>query len=364
MIPIFHLTNLDMRMATDDDQHLPAYDHTTLSNVNVCPTWGILRYVHHLRMPGAARAMALEAGSAGHEGFAAVKWFQFHNTQVSSKCEGEIAERHGIRLFGEERFRGMKEVLSNGATDRTNVINFTLEALYSCGFYDDPSDRNRTVSNISEGLIAYIDRYNMLRYPIWVRDNTSPDSDIGIEIPFDTVLTIQYTTNVNGVEVEHEFKSRFIGKLDSLHWDAESLLAMEEKTGARLDDSWLAQWILSHQITGYCLAAGTFTALPCNNAMVSGMRIPIGKIPSEGIRKEAVPRRTLMYEKWAEWFIHTTDIIDMYKSDVVKAPMYTHSCNRYFRPCSFVPFCASETEEEKRDMMEEMEIDDWSPLND
>ena len=93
------------------------------------------------------------------------------------------------------------------------------------------------------------------------------------------------------------------------------------------------------------------------------MRIPIGRIPSEGIRKESVPRRALTYEKWAEWFIHTVEIIEKYRDEVEKAPMYTHSCNRYFSACSFLPFCASETEEEKIDMIEEMEYHFWSPLD-
>ena len=128
-----------------------------------------------------------------------------------------------------------------------------------------------------------------------------------IEIPFDIVVEIEHTSHQD-LEVPWMTKARFTGKLDGLHMNKDKLIVIEEKTGARLDDSWLAQWILSHQITGYCLAATTFTNLPCNHALVSGTRIPIGRIPAEGIRKEYVPRTPLMFEKWANWFVTTVQM--------------------------------------------------------
>ena len=60
-------------MATEADAWLPTYDHTKLSAINTCPTWGIVRYDMHLRMPGQGRALALEAGTAMHECFAFIR---------------------------------------------------------------------------------------------------------------------------------------------------------------------------------------------------------------------------------------------------------------------------------------------------
>ena len=356
----FQLVSLDARMATDEDSHLSAYDHTKLSNINVCPTWGILRYSMHKRMPGSARAMALEAGSASHEAFAAVRWYQFQAFQSKNKTHEAIAEKHGIRLFGDIRYPRMVDTLNEGSTHRTNAINFAVEALESSEFYDDIGDNRRTTSNISESIIAYIDAYDFERYPLWVRDDTDPDSDIGIEIPFDIVVTIQWDDG-NGLEA---IQARFVGKMDGLHWNKDELIIIEEKTGARLDDSWLSQWVLSHQITGYCLAATTFTSLPCSHALVSGMRIPIGRVPSEGIRREYVPRTPIFFEKWANWFVTSVQMEQHWKDNVINAPMYTHSCNRYFRACSFLPFCAAESVKEKEQIIEEMETDEWSPLHD
>ena len=77
----FELISLETRMATDEDKHLPTYDHTKLSAINTCPTWGILRYTHHKKMPGSSRAMALAAGSAAHDAFSAVRLYQYEKFQ-------------------------------------------------------------------------------------------------------------------------------------------------------------------------------------------------------------------------------------------------------------------------------------------
>jgi hypothetical protein len=364
----FNLISLNTRMATDEDANLPAYDHTKLSAINTCPTWGILRYSMHKRMPGSARSMALEAGGASHEAFAAVRMYQYEAFQCKNKIQRANAEKHGTRLFGNDRYQDIRDTFSDGATHRTNAINYAITALENSEFYDDIGDNRRTISNISESIIAYIDAYDMERYPIWIRDEKEVDTDIGIEIPFDIVVDIEYdngtTTTVSGYIDPQHLQARFTGKLDGLHYNNDELIIIEEKTGARLDDAWLSQWILSHQITGYCIASTTFTGLPCNHALVSGMRIPIGRIPSEGIRREYVPRTPLMFEKWANWFVTSIGVEQEWKENVVDAPMYTHSCNRYFRSCSFMPLCASNTVEEKQGIIEEMEYDEWSPLHD
>tara|TARA_R100001594_G_C4036753_1_gene262364 strand:+ start:544 stop:1620 length:1077 start_codon:yes stop_codon:yes gene_type:complete len=354
----FKLKNLDMRMATDDDKHLLAYDHTKLSNINTCPTWGILRYSLHKKMPGSSRSMALEAGAAAHEGFAAVRWYQYHSRQVQNKAQARLAEKEGIRIFGPDRFDKMRATLNPKHTDRTNLINFVLESLYSYGFYDDPSDTKRTVTNISEGLICYIDAYNMEKHPIYENENR-----IGVEIPFDIVVTIDWLEGSEGYTTEHQTKARFTGKLDGLQYDRGKLMICEDKTGSRLDDSWLAQWVLSHQITGYCLAGATFTGEDCFKAQVTGMKIPIARNPIDTIRKEKVNRRPDPFiEEWTRWFVHSVAIDQKYRDDLNNAPMYTHSCNRYFSSCSFVPYCVADIDE-RAQILEEMETDEWSPLH-
>jgi len=136
----------------------------------------------------------------------------------------------------------------------------------------------------------------------------------------------------------------------------------EDKTGARLDDSWLAQWILSHQITGYCLASSVFVGEPVHKARVTGMKIPIAKNIVDTVRDETVNRNELMYTKWAEWFIHSVLLFEDSMEDPLRAPMYTTSCNRYFNACSFLPFCACGDDVEKSEILAGMEVDEWNPL--
>ena len=69
-----------------------------------------------------------------------------------------------------------------------------------------------------------------------------------------------------------------------------------------------------------------------------------------------------MIEKWANWLVTTVEVEHQWRDQVINAPMYTHSCNRYFRSCSFLPFCAADNVEEKEQIISEMVDDEWSPL--
>lgn len=368
MTPI-EIINISTRLATKDDEHIACYDHTRLDAINTCPTWGIVRYSLHKRMPGAGRQMALEAGTAGHDGFAAVKLFQFWRRQCTGSVDGPSFRqfhRHGVRIFGETRFNKMIEAVHDNESERTQCINFCLEALYSGDFFDDPDDKRRTVSNISEGLIAYIDRWDMDRYPVWVRDVDDPNSDIGIEVTLNIVVTLEYRE----IDLRADFKQlpqkktfRLIGKIDGLVWDKDRLMIIENKTTTmNLADVWLSQWIMSHQITGYCITAGTWAGAQVDRALIEGLKIPLPKNIADGVRKEDVDRSEEMYRKWGEWVIHTIEIDDAYRDVPLRAPQYPHACNRYFHTCSFLPLCAAKNEEEKQTILDEMEIDKWDPL--
>jgi len=313
-------------------------------------------------MGGHNREMPLEAGAAAHEAFAAMNWwYAYHTPWYLPKDSDNIMNmvwNEGKRIFGEDRLFTMIDAHSDTSTDRTNVLNFSLEALYTSGFYDDPNDRNRTVSNISESLVAFIDRYDPDKYTFWHNDIT-----IGIECAIDIVASIKY----NVFDTTYIKDIRLSGKMDALKHNVKHnnrLEIHEYKTGARIDDATLAQWIMTHQITGYCIGASTFTDEECNHAQVTGMKIPIGKHPADGIKIEDVPRNTLKYEKWAEWLVHTVGIDETYTDYILDAPRYTHSCNRYFRACSFLPLCDAVDREEQQDVLDNMTHKEWSPLHD
>jgi hypothetical protein len=126
---------------------------------------------------------------------------------------------HGASLYGADKFENMRAHLLTDEDERTQCINFCLEALYGSGYYDDPSDRRRTMSNLEEAAILYIDRWDFHRHPIWIRDKNDPTSDVGIEVAFDLVITYTY-------ESGRVREYRFIGKFDGIQWRDEVYLTL------------------------------------------------------------------------------------------------------------------------------------------
>jgi hypothetical protein len=348
------IISINARLATPEDAHIEAYDNTKLQAGNTCPTWGVLRYAMHKTFSHGGRAMALEAGSACHELFAAVRLYQLWKYDTPPHLRDAFLNYHGRRLFGEARFENMVSHLQTNEDERTQCLNFCLDALYSSGFYDDPSDRRRTMSNLEEACIVYIERWDWHRHPIWIRDKDDPTSDVGIEIPFDIVLTYEFDGGVIR-------RFRFVGKFDGIQWRDDKLNVGENKTASRLDDAWSMSFTMSSQVTGYMLAASVWTKEACERGIVWGLSIPLPK-STEGLVTEHVRRDAHHFSRWFKWFLHTVDMYEQYKNNPHDAPKYTHSCNRYFRPCSFIPFCDSD-DDTQRLMIEEMVTEEWSPLH-
>lgn len=360
------IKHVNVRLATDEDQHLDAYDNTKLVAGNTCPTWGIVTYDLHKTFFANSRAMALEAGSALHEVFAAVRLYQL--VYHTLKDEPEDIKRafllyHGARLFNNEqlprRFEdAMLPNLESDEDERTKRINFCLSAFYTCGYYDDPADNRRTSNNLEECAIVYIERYDFDRFNVWVQDRSNPQGRVGIEIAYDVV--IEFTLEDNA---RRDY--RFIGKFDGLMTDPRSndeVIIGENKTGARLDDVWEGSFEIATQLTGYMVAGSTWADAPINRGRVYGLQIPQPKNGINGYTDFAVKRESHQFSAWFHWFLHTVDTYEQYRGDVREAPKYSHSCNRYFRLCSLVPFCASDTETQEL-MLEEMDTKEWNPLH-
>ena len=127
---------VNVRLPTPDDKDLPWFDNTTLVAINTCPTYGMIRNVNDLAMPGGGRAMALEAGSASHEFYAAVRIYELIVTRDLPVHALVCAKR----LFKDETVEKMYGHLGRGEDERVTGMNFCLEALYSSGFYNNPDD--------------------------------------------------------------------------------------------------------------------------------------------------------------------------------------------------------------------------------
>ena len=224
---------------------LPTYDNTKLVAINTCPLWGILRYTHHRTMSIGGRSMALEAGAAAHEVFAAHRLYTFAEFGheffgVEREVIDRVFRETGLRLFGEFRFEEMVGAINPAEDFRTRVQQFALTALYNCGFCDDPFDKKRTVTNVEEMCLAYMDKYDWRKEMVyWDGANF-----LGIEVPVDVVIRIVYTLEeFNREDYGQQVVAliRFIGKADALHYSDESrdvIRVHENKTASRLGDAW------------------------------------------------------------------------------------------------------------------------------
>lgn len=346
-------------------EELPTYDNTKLVAINTCPLWGISRYTHHKTFEGMGRAMALEAGAAAHEVFAAHRLYCFaeFGPKFYETDEATIQRTFtdaGRRIFGDVRFEEMVRAVDESEDFRTRCQQFSLTALYNCGFYDDPGDKRRTTTNIEEMCIAYMDKYDWRNeLPYW-----DGNEFVGIEIPVDVVMFIQYEDDSDYGAATAVI--RFIGKADGVHYaskEREAIRVHENKTASRLGDAWEMSWETNHQPTGYMIALTAITGMEINQSVMLGTCLPLPKAYAiNGLSRVIARRAHWQFAEWFDWLLHTHLIHEKHKDDPMAAPMYTHSCNRYFRPCSFIPLCAEEPDV-RREMFDTMTKQEWSPLH-
>ena len=339
------------------DKQLEAFDYTKLTAINTCPTWGITRYQMNLRMPAQGRALALEAGHALHEVFAFIRLAsllsQLEEQGKDKDYINKVYAGHGTRLFGIERLRHITEQIST-ATDVPDVCKRgAIAVLDTSGYYDDPRDKRRTLSNMEEAAYAYINRWRY-DHPVWCRSLTDPTADVGIEIPF------ELRASITGHDL---FQFRLVGRIDGIHYDgAKRLTIHDNKTASRLSDAWSSSQVTSHQYTGYCVAGSHFTQQVVTRCNVLGLALPQPRTYEYGgFAAESMDRHDHHLVRWVDWIVHTLRIAQLYHHDPIAAPKYTHSCNRYFRPCALIPFCYGDDNEQNR-ILGEMEYDAWSPL--
>lgn len=355
---------LSVNVYPTTDFTLDTYDNTKLVAINTCPVWGITRYTYHKTMgSGNSRAMALEAGAAAHEVFAAHRLYslqeysgQFYGMQDIDLLP--ITHAAGTRIFGSERYAELCNAVNPDEDFRTRCNQFSLTALYNSGFYDDVGDRRRTTTNIEEMCLAYMDRFDWSKQLPVMNIN----GFVGIEIPVDVTVEILYADGYKG---EGFTKVRLIGKADGIHWSDETKTVMrvhENKTASRLGDAWEQSWETNHQPTGYMIALSAMLNQPISQSLMLGSCLPMPKAYAiNGLSRVVASRPSWMIEEWFKWFLHTVLLHDQYKDKPTDAPMYTHSCNRYFRPCSFIGLCATPPDE-RQAVFDQMAVDEWSPL--
>lgn len=362
-------TEIALRLITDEDEieKLKAlggeadtfiFDYTKLSAINTCPTYGISRYGKHLVLGGAARSTALDAGTACHKYFHALRLWHIYYNQKDERAYYRV----GSRLFGRSYVQDALKVKQD-SDSLTNAINFCTPFLHDSGYYDDPNDKRRTLSNLEQSCIAYTERRLRNFLDVYI----SPRY-VGIEIPFAIEITRWHDVLGNAVQQ----RWYFVGKIDGLHVDNNGNLIVEENKTVALGwggNAWSMKWNVEHQPTGY-MVAGALVAekkvLDDLQGTVIGSQIPPPKNIFDTTIVEPIRRNHDDIIRWLEWQIHTIAIYTKHKDNLLSTPRYTHSCSRFNKPCSMIPFCAA-TLDEQREMLEDggsFEISPWIPLAD
>lgn len=330
------------------------YDYTKLTAINTCPTYGVVRYALHkteIPLNAGGRRMAIEAGSACHEYYAALRmWTLLEKYNDLSLVPHSITSR-GRHMFGEERWLEMLAVPQD--SDRVNNAQlFALNALHTTGFYDDPSDRRRTMANLEAACLAYTHRYFQGDMPVLVKDDF-----IGVEVPFVLKVVRHYASTMA--------IGYYCGRIDGVQlWNDRPVVCENKTSGMSIASSnaWRMAFALSNQVTGYCIAGSALLDRPVREAFVMGSQIPPPRNIFDGTVFELCTRTDSDCVRWCEWFFHSIGTYETFVERPTEAPRYSHSCNRFFSACEFIPWCSA-TREEQSLYLEEMTINEWSPLD-
>lgn len=284
-----------------------------------------------------------------HQVFAALRIWQLQYRQKLPRHAKVTAER----IFGKDRWKKIMSEVDFSLDDREQLMQVAFSTLHTSGYEDEPGDNIRVMANMEMASIVYVDEQlaKMDTWPIWVANKKDPKAPVGIEQVFDVILEYADGRTI-----------RFIGTLDGLVIDTfrdDRLTLDENKTASRLDDAWKFSFDMTHQITGYLACSTSVFGLEVFHARVTGLRLkPTNR--GEDIYVLNTSRTADSILHWARWVRHTVDLADLYEGDYENAPRYTHSCNRYFRPCSLIPFC-SDTREGRVEQFEQMVPVEGSP---
>lgn len=329
------------RLATAEDKHLPYYSFSIMEAILTCPKWGLIRYKDRKYFRSNYRALALEAGSAMHEVFGALRLWQLYRLQHLP----DHFNHHGTRLYGKQR---LEACFWEKPDLRDEALSFCFEILNSGQYFDDPSDNIRTMANMEETTIRYVDEMMavMDRNEIWVADPNDPTAPVGIEYTFDMVIdnAIRYIGTIDGITIHHP---RGLTRLE------------ENKTASRLDEAWREAFRVKFQPTGYTIAGRLLTGKEIVENKIIGIKVKQTR-SSEDFLAFVEHRDEETFYPFYQTLQYTHRLATEYAGRSLDAPMFTHSCNRYFRPCGFIDLCCA-SRDDQLDMYEGMETTQLSP---
>lgn len=331
--------NINIRLSTPDDKSLPWLDHTRCTALLTCPRWGMVRYMSNLTFPVSQRAMALEAGEAMHQCFAYIRLWHLY------RAEPELALKECERLYGKAQKDKEEDVIQWVEDDKgqqvarsaylasflthDEVSKGALETLYTSGYYDDPEDKRRTLTNLETALLLYCQRYEPLgSFLLLSNGQAAIENKIEFVVEF-LDLGVSY---------------RYVGRCDAVYSAPSGPIVVDNKTSSNIQNKWGTQWHTSHQLTGYMLWASLALDRQVTQAAVIALQLPLPRDEYKGYLIEQTTRNNKQISEFFHWLLTAVQIVENFSQNPFDAPLYTHSCFRYFRPCAFADWCRQDDE--------------------
>lgn len=323
---------------TTDTEHadkVPYITSSMMEAVNTCPRWGIVHNVLGKRFIASYRQMALEAGSLMHEVFACLNLLHIG---VNRKLRDHM-HYNGQLLFTKERW---EEIWHDNVTiDDIVALERIIFACVNTGnFIDDSNDRNRTLANLENCAIELLKFHltNLMDFPILVSDPTGKKNyHVGIEMSLDAVINVDKGPSL-----------RCLGLADVVYKNESTgeITLGEYKTTSSMNDAWRAAFETRHQITLYnTLLQAYFGIKKVFNTIIVGSAIPVRRTGAP-VQFFTVKRDQENITELINTIVFTQNIIDKYRNQPLEAPMFTHSCSRFFRPCSMLDICTAIKEDQ------------------
>ena len=303
--------------------------------------------------------MALEAGSLMHDVFSVLNLLQ---VGIKQKYVAHM-HHHGAELFPDDRWDNM---WNSAKFDPKKTLNQQVQAIekicFACiatsDFYDDPDDKNRTISNIELCTLALIEHFlsALQDFDIQITDPIEFSRPIGIEKSLDCVFHFKH--NYETIDM-----LRCIGLADAVYQNKETgaIALAEYKTTSMLNQGWTNAFGMRHQLTLYnALLQGYFGRQQNFNTIVVGSAIPV-RSTSNPVQHFMVPRDQEHISAMLNTFVYAREMIRATEEAPLMAPTFTHSCNRYFRTCALMDLCTA-SQEDQAVMLDGMVVaDERSP---
>ena len=291
-------------------------DSTILGTFRSCPQKAFRQYVQHWKP--SAESVHLVAGGAFAKGVEVARraFWEGHAEQATVSYDD----------FGKRKLAWSTQDIAKGSREDALALG-TAAIIAAYGDYDAPPESPKSLERMAGALEFYFDCW-----PLGGEDDITPillpNGQSGIEFSFAEPLDVCHP--ISGDPILYTGRSDLIGKF------GDSLVVVDEKTTSSLGQSWMDQWEMRSQFTGY-IWAGRRIGLDITGAVVRGISILKTKYGNAQVHTYRSPYEI---ERWYQQVNRdVARMIECWKENYWDYNL-DHACNEYGK-CAFTSVCKS-----------------------